>query len=92
MLERMAAKLSALRQADQFRQLTASANIRFSSNDYLGLGTHPRLKQAIGRALEEDAGVASTGSRLLTGNHDRWEQLESEFAGFIDAEAALYFS
>ena len=91
MLDRMAAVLSALREADQYRGLTTSSGIPLGSNDYLGLATHPRLKQAIQHALEEDLRVASTGSRLLSGNHERWEQLESEFASWVEAEEAVYF-
>src|SRR4029079_17499830 len=30
--------------------------------------------------------------RLLSGNHARWDQLESEFAEFLGVEAALYFT
>src|SRR5215471_16743261 len=91
MLERLAARLAALRGADQLRQLRTPSGVSLSSNDYLALAAHPRLKGAIVRALDEDAQVASTGSRLLTGNHERWERLESEFAAFMDVEAALYF-
>ncbi len=92
MLERMADVLSALRDADQFRTLTKPSGIPLSSNDYLGLAGHPRLKEAVARAATEDARIASTGSRLLSGNHERWEQVESEFATFVGAETALYFS
>src|SRR5262245_10696456 len=92
MLERIAATLAELRKADQFRSLGTLSGIPLSSNDYLGLSAHPRLKDAIVGALNEDARVASTGSRLLTGNHERWVQLESEFAAFMEVEAALYFS
>ena len=91
MLDRMAATLAALRDADQFRDLTSPAGIPLSSNDYLALAMHPELKDAITRAVSEDARVASTGSRLLSGNDARWEQLESDFAAFVGAEAALYF-
>jgi 8-amino-7-oxononanoate synthase len=91
MLDRMAATLAALREADQFRDLTSPAGIPLSSNDYLALAMHPELKDAITRAVSEDARVASTGSRLLSGNDARWEQLESDFAAFVGAEAALYF-
>src|SRR5438105_7893717 len=91
MLERMAADLSALRKADQFRELTTPVGIQLGSNDYLGLSTHPALKAAIASALEQDDGVASTGSRLLSGNYKRWEQLEAEFARFLGVDAALYF-
>jgi len=92
MRERMAAELFALREADQFRELAAPAGIALSSNDYLGLSTHPRLRNAIACAVRNDERLASTGSRLLTGNHKRWEELESDFAEFMEVEAALYFS
>src|SRR5690349_2493598 len=91
MLERMAAALSALRAADQLRDLTVARGIPLSSNDYLGLATHPRLKEAIAAALSKDHRAASTGSRLLSGNHERWLQLESTFAEFLGTAAALYF-
>ena len=92
MLDRLAAELAALRSAHQLRDLGLPKGIQLGSNDYLGLSTHPRLKEAIVRAVQEDERVASTGSRLLSGNHTRWEELEEEFADFAGAEAALYFS
>ena len=91
MLDRMKADLAALRSADQRRELAIPSGIQLNSNDYLSLCAHPRLKEAIARGLQEDDRLASTGSRLLSGNHERWEQLEAEFAEFIGAEAALYF-
>jgi 8-amino-7-oxononanoate synthase len=91
MLDRMMAELAALRAADQFRDLTVPAGIQLGSNDYLGLSSHPRLQAAVARALEEDDRFAATGSRLLSGHHRRWEELEEEFAAFVGAEAALYF-
>jgi 8-amino-7-oxononanoate synthase len=91
MLERMAAALSALRGVDQFRDLKSPAGIPLASNDYLGLSAHPRLRDAVARAASVDDRVASTGSRLLSGNHERWEQVEAEFARFAGAESALYF-
>src|SRR5262245_32960869 len=91
MLKRLAAELAAFGAADQLRELAIPSGIQFGSNDYLGLSTHPRLKEAIRCALEEDDRVASTGSRLLAGNHARWEELESEFAELVGAESALYF-
>lgn len=91
MLDRMADALSALRGADQYRGLTISSGIPLGSNDYLGLARHPLLKEALHRALEEDARFASTGSRLLSGNHERWDELEAEFASVVETEAAVYF-
>src|SRR2546429_7828092 len=91
MLDRLAEALRALRATDQLRDLTIPAGMQLGSNDYLGLSTHPEIKAAIRGALDEDGRVCSTGSRLLSGNHERWEQLEAEFAKFVGAEAALYF-
>ena len=91
MLERLKAELAALREQDQFRELSIPVGIDLGSNDYLGLSSHPRLKDAIVRAVKNDPRVASTGSRLLSGNSERWEELEAEFAEFAGAEAALYF-
>jgi 8-amino-7-oxononanoate synthase len=91
MLDRLKADLAALRAADQFRELNISEGIQLNSNDYLGLSDHPRLKQAVTQAVEEDNRFASTGSRLLSGNHKRWEELEAGFAAFVGVEAALYF-
>src|SRR5262252_1030532 len=91
MLDRLKADLAALRTAGQFRELAAPLGIQLNSNDYLGLSDHPCLKRAVMQALEEDDRFASTGSRLLSGNHERWEDLEAGFAAFVEAEAALYF-
>src|SRR5262245_38633176 len=91
MIERLAGKLAALRGADQLRDLRVTPGIPLSSNDYLGLASSSRLMEAIERAIAEDARIASTGSRLLSGNHERWDRLESEFAAFLGVEAALYF-
>src|SRR5688572_20524772 len=91
MLERLRAELDELRDQDQLRQLSVPAGIQLGSNDYLGLSSEPQLKEEIVRALGKDERVASTGSRLLSGNAERWEQLEAEFAKFVEAEAALYF-
>src|SRR5438034_6044552 len=91
MVNRLADDLQALQAADQLRDLTIPAGMQLGSNDYLGLSTHPKIKAAIRGALDENDRVCSTGSRLLSGNHERWEQLEAEFAKFVGAEAALYF-
>ncbi|GAB3237536.1 pyridoxal phosphate-dependent aminotransferase family protein [Hymenobacter seoulensis] len=74
------------------RRLTLSASglVDFSSNDYLGLSRHPTVQAALQEALAEPAG--STGSRLLTGNSQAAEELETVLAAFHRAEAALLFN
>ena len=65
--------------------------IDFSSNDYLGFSQHPFIQQHISDKLSEWGQTGSTGSRLLTGNHPAFEQLEHKIASFHDSESALFF-
>jgi 8-amino-7-oxononanoate synthase len=46
----------------------------------------------VASALAAGAPSCSTGSRLLSGNAEIWEDLESEIAQFMGSEAALYFN
>jgi 8-amino-7-oxononanoate synthase len=61
------------------------------SNNYLGLTTHPRVKEAAIKALEK-YGTSCSGSRFLTGTIDLHLELESKIARFMGKEAALLFS
>ena len=88
---RMGRELESLREKSQYRTLEIPPGIDLCSNDYLGLATDSRLKQAVAEALARGSAVGSTGSRLLSGNSREWEDLESEFASFAGTEAALYF-
>lgn len=65
--------------------------INFSSNDYLGLASHPLLKEAAIRAVEQ-YGVGSGASRLVCGSLAPHHQLEEAIAAFKQTEAALSFS
>jgi len=89
--ERMEEELEILRGEAQLRTLETPAGIDLSSNDYLGLATDPTFKRAVMQSVAKTRTVGSTGSRLLSGNREEWEELESEFAGFAGTEAALYF-
>jgi 8-amino-7-oxononanoate synthase len=89
--ERMDRELDALRAQSQFRTLDAPQGINLNSNDYLGLATDPRLKQAVAKAVGDADAVGGTGSRLLSGNAKEWGQAEAAFAEFTGAEAALFF-
>lgn len=61
------------------------------SNNYLGLTTDPRVKEAALEATKR-FGTSCTGSRFLNGSLDMHEQLEHELAEFVGKEAALVFS
>jgi 8-amino-7-oxononanoate synthase len=64
--------------------------ISFSCNDYLGLTHHPAVKRAAIAAIET-YGVGAGASRLVTGNHPLYAQLEERLARFEDSEAACVF-
>jgi 8-amino-7-oxononanoate synthase len=63
----------------------------FGSNNYLGLATHPKVREAAQEATET-WGAGASGSRLMSGNLDLHESLERDLADFKHTEAALLFS
>jgi len=65
--------------------------IMCGSNNYLGLTTHPKVRQAAKDAIER-FGTSCTGSRFLNGTLEMHEQLEQELAEWVGKEAALVFS
>lgn len=65
--------------------------IMCGSNNYLGLTTHPKLRQAAKDAIDL-YGTSCTGSRFLNGNMSIIEQLERELSEWTGKEAALVFS
>ena len=65
--------------------------IMCGSNNYLGLTTHPKVRQAALDAIQR-YGTSCTGSRFLNGTLEMHEQLERELAEWTGKEAALVFS
>ncbi|HDQ72473.1 MAG TPA: pyridoxal phosphate-dependent aminotransferase family protein [Chloroflexi bacterium] len=65
--------------------------IMIGSNNYLGLTTHPQVREA---AIEATRlyGTSCTGSRFLNGTLALHLELERRLAEFFEAEAALVFS
>jgi glycine C-acetyltransferase len=62
--------------------------INLSSNNYLGLTTHPKLREAALRAIEE-LGVGSGAVRTIIGTMAIHEELERKLASFKHTEATL---
>jgi 8-amino-7-oxononanoate synthase len=96
-------KLQELAVANRKRELVTSARedgiyvmrsgrrlISFSCNDYLGLSQHPKVKAAAIAAIEK-YGTGAGASRLVTGNHPLYAELEARLAAWKGAEAALVF-
>jgi glycine C-acetyltransferase len=64
--------------------------ITLSSNNYLGLTTHPRLREAAERAVRE-FGAGSGAVRTIAGTMSLHEELEAKLAVFKNVEAVLTF-
>ena len=97
-------RLAALREQNLFRELRrvdsapgprleigGSTLLNFSSNDYLGLASHPALKEAAVKAVEK-FGAGAGASRLICGSLAPFHALEEDLAAFKKTAAALTFS
>src|SRR2546421_2489504 len=60
----------------------------FAGCDYFRLASHPKVIAAVDAGLKK-FGLNVAASRLTTGNHALYPQLEKALCGFFDAEAAL---
>jgi serine palmitoyltransferase (EC 2.3.1.50) len=65
--------------------------IMIGSNNYLGLTTHPKVRAAAIKGLEQ-FGPSCTGSRFLNGTLKLHIELEERLAAFVGKQAALVFS
>jgi 8-amino-7-oxononanoate synthase len=65
--------------------------VMLGSNNYLGLTSHPKVKEAAVAAIQK-YGTGCAGSRLLNGNLDIHVELEERLAAFMNRECVLVFS
>lgn len=65
--------------------------VMLGSNNYLGLTSHPKVKEAAIEATRK-YGTGCAGSRLLNGNLDIHTRLEERLANFMQREHVLVFS
>jgi 8-amino-7-oxononanoate synthase len=97
-----AAKLAALDRGGLRRALAQTARgalyverngrrlLSFSCNDYLNFTQNPQIKAAAIAAIERH-GVGSGASRLVTGNHPLYAELEARLARLKGTEASCVF-
>lgn len=64
--------------------------VNLSSNNYLGLANHPRLKEAAIRAIEQ-WGAGAGAVRTIIGTMTLHQQLEERIARFKHVEASIVF-
>ena len=72
-------------------QIEGRKIVMAGSNNYLGLTSHPKVKEAAIKAIEK-YGTGCSGSRYLTGTIDLHEELEDKLAKFFGKEKVLLFS
>jgi len=65
--------------------------VMLASNNYLGLASHPRIKQAAMRGIQE-FGYGVSSVRFLCGTLTIHRKLEEKIAGFVGTEDAILFS
>src|ERR1700728_4088206 len=74
------------RQEGAFVMVDGKRMLMMSSNEYLGLSSHPRVKKAATDAINA-WGTSPCGSRLANGTRSYHEELEAYLADFLRMEA-----
>lgn len=91
----MQMRLHERRLKGNLRELRLCQNsIDFTSNDYLGMARSKKLQKAIESRLTQYGSYShgSTGSRLLTGHCELFDNVEKHIASFHKAESALLYT
>lgn len=58
--------------------------LTWSLNNYLGLANHPEVRQADAEAAAEFGMALPMGARMMSGNSNHHERLESELSAFVN--------
>lgn len=92
--KKLQSKLAEREVGNALRFLPAQRDlIDFSSNDYLGLARNEEISKKASRLVKNVSPKnGATGSRLLTGNHKLYNQLEDFLVRYHGSESALVFN
>ena len=104
--ERIREELDELKSLDRYRvlpditarngkdiEVNGQRLLNLSSNDYLGLGDDTAMLEGYGIQFRRSShAMTSSSSRLLTGNHPLYEQLEKALASLYGRESAMVFN
>lgn len=63
--------------------------LTWSLNNYLGLANHPEVRKADAEAAQDWGLAYPMGARMMSGNSNLHEQLETELASFVGKEDAI---
>lgn len=88
-------KLDIRKENNALRKLPKTTDlIDFSSNDYLGFSSSKMIFDHSYTVLKKKQMYqnGATGSRLLSGNHSLYKEVEKELVAFHQSEAALIFN
>lgn len=84
-------ELHSLRENGLWRHLTPHQGIDFASNDYLGLARSPDIRAHLIEFMKKTSQLGSTGSRLITGESEFYQETEALIADLFEVESALIF-
>jgi len=104
--ERIREELYGLKSLDRYRvlpdisarngkdiEVNGQLLLNLSSNDYLGLGDDKAMLEGYGSQFRKSShAMTSSSSRLLTGNHPLYDQLEKDLALLYGRESAMVFN
>ncbi len=87
--DRWSAILKELRFRNRYRELAPPCGVDFASNDYLGYANRARMPVQEPTGEFHRSGMAS---RVLSGHHAVWDEVEAALAVWHGSETALVFS
>jgi glycine C-acetyltransferase len=73
---------------DAWVTINGRSRLNFCANNYLGLANHPRIREAVKKAVD-DYGVGPGAVRTIAGTMSLHIQLEERLAAFKQAEACI---